>query len=137
MFGIVGWATPARAQAAGAIHPLPTSSQLPAIQITAPETTRPANSNPTQRADRGARRPRSQTARRSEPTETPKAFAVSQDARTGTIGVYANSTSVATKTNTPLINIPQSVTVVTKDLIRDQSFQSLTDITRYVPGVAE
>ena len=43
---------------------------------------------------------------------------------------------VATKTNTPLVNIPQSVSVVTKDFIRDQSFQSLTDVTRYVPGVA-
>ena len=43
---------------------------------------------------------------------------------------------VATKTNTPLVNIPQSVTVVTKDFIRDQNFQTLTDVTRYVPGVA-
>ena len=59
-----------------------------------------------------------------------------QEGRTGTVGVYSNSTSVATKTNTPLINIPQSVTVLTKDFIKDQSFQSLTDVTRYVPGVA-
>ena len=66
----------------------------------------------------------------------PKAFAESQDARTGTVGVYANSTSAATKTNTPLVNIPQSVSVITKDFIRDQGFQSLTDVTRYVPGVA-
>ena len=41
-----------------------------------------------------------------------------------------------TKTNTPLLNIPQSVSVVTKEFIRDQSFQSVTDVTRYVPGVA-
>jgi catecholate siderophore receptor len=53
-----------------------------------------------------------------------------------TDGYVANSTSVATKTNTPLINIPQSLSVVTKDFIRDQNFQSLTDVTRYVPGVA-
>jgi len=59
-----------------------------------------------------------------------------QDARTGTAGVYSNSTAVATKTNTPLLNIPQSVNVVTKSFIRDQSFQSITDVTRYVPGVA-
>ncbi|MGB7260035.1 MAG: TonB-dependent siderophore receptor [Pseudolabrys sp.] len=54
----------------------------------------------------------------------------------GSSGVYANSTSVATKTNTPLINIPQSLNVVTKDFIKDQNYQSLTDVTRYVPGVA-
>jgi len=72
-------------------------------------------------------------------TPAPAAPAVpadTQDARTGTVGVYANSTSVATKTNTPLVNTPQSISVVTKDFIKDQSFQNLTDVTRYVPGVA-
>jgi catecholate siderophore receptor len=59
-----------------------------------------------------------------------------QDARTGTVGYYSNSTSVATKTNTPLVDIPQSINVITKDFIRDQSQQNLTDVTRYVPGVA-
>jgi len=59
-----------------------------------------------------------------------------QDARTGTVGVYANSTSVATKSNTPLINIPQSVSVLTRQFIRDQNFQQVTEVTRYVPGVA-
>ncbi len=53
-----------------------------------------------------------------------------------TDGYLAHSTSVATKTNTLLLNIPQSITVVTKDFIRDQGFPGLTDITRYVPGVA-
>jgi catecholate siderophore receptor len=47
-----------------------------------------------------------------------------------------NSTAVATKTNTPLVNIPQSVSVLTKSFIQDQSPQNLTDLTRYVPGVA-
>ncbi|HUL88099.1 MAG TPA: TonB-dependent siderophore receptor [Pseudolabrys sp.] len=53
-----------------------------------------------------------------------------------TEGYFAPSTSVATKTNTPLLNIPQSLTVVTRDFIKDQGSPSLTDITRYVPGVA-
>ncbi|MEI9805117.1 MAG: TonB-dependent receptor plug domain-containing protein [Pseudolabrys sp.] len=46
-----------------------------------------------------------------------------------------NSTSVATKTNAPLVNIPQSLSVISKDYIKDQGYQSLTDVTRYVPGV--
>jgi catecholate siderophore receptor len=129
-------ATAARAQTAAATPQAQAGSQLPPIQITAPEAKRRANSAPTRRADRAAQRTRSQAARNPEPATAPKAFALSQDARTGTVGVYANSTSVATKTNTPLLNIPQSVTVLTKDFIRDQSFQSLTDVTRYVPGVA-
>ncbi|MFL6821983.1 MAG: TonB-dependent receptor [Xanthobacteraceae bacterium] len=59
-----------------------------------------------------------------------------QDARTGTVGVFSNSTSVATKINTPIVNIPQSVSVVTREFIADNAFQNLTDVTRYVPGVA-
>jgi catecholate siderophore receptor len=58
-----------------------------------------------------------------------------QNARTGTSGIYTNSTSVATKVNTPIVNIPQSLTVVTREFINDTSFQNLSDITRYVPGV--
>jgi catecholate siderophore receptor len=109
---------------------------LPPVTVTAPEAKRRANSAPTTRATNGTRKRRQQTARRPEPTTAPKAFAVSQDARTGTVGVYANSTSVATKTNTPLVNIPQSLSVITKDFIRDQAPLGLTDVTRYVPGVA-
>lgn len=54
----------------------------------------------------------------------------------GRNGVYANSTSVATKVDTPLIDIPQSLAVATKQFIQDQNFQNLTDVGRYVPGVA-
>ena len=109
---------------------------LPPIQITEPQAKRRASNAPAQRADRAGQRRRAQAARNPAPQVAPKAFGVSQDVRTGTVGVYANSTSVATKTNTPLLDIPQSISVVTKDFIRDQGFQSLTDVTRYIPGVA-
>jgi hypothetical protein len=58
-----------------------------------------------------------------------------QGAKTGTSGVYTNSTSAATKINTPIVNIPQSLSVVTKEFIADNAFQNITDVTRYVPGV--
>jgi catecholate siderophore receptor len=109
---------------------------LPPVTVTAPETKPRANRAPTTRADNGAQRRRTQTARRPETTTAPKVFTPTQDERTGTVGIYANSTSVATKTNTPLVNIPQSISVITKDFIRDQAPQNLTDVTRYVPGVA-
>jgi catecholate siderophore receptor len=131
--GVLACVTPAQAQTAAATQP---GSQLPPIEITSPETRRRANSLPAQRADRGAQRRRSQAARKPEPTTAPKAFAVSQDARTGTVGYYADSTSSATKTNTPLINVPQSASVLTKDFIQDQGTHSITDLSRYVPGVA-
>jgi len=49
-------------------------------------------------------------------------------------GYRAERSRTATKTDTPLIDVPQSVSVVTRDLIRDQSMQSLMDVARYVPG---
>jgi catecholate siderophore receptor len=44
-------------------------------------------------------------------------------------------TSSATKTPTPLRDVPQSVTVVTRSLIADQAMQSMADVARYLPGV--
>lgn len=41
----------------------------------------------------------------------------------------------ATKTDTPLIDVPQSITVITDNLIRDQSMQNMADVVRYIPGV--
>ncbi len=39
-----------------------------------------------------------------------------------------------TKTETPLRDIPQSITVLTRDLIDDQAMRSVADVLRYVPG---
>lgn len=53
-----------------------------------------------------------------------------------TINRYAaTSTTTATKTNTLLRDVPQSITVITDDFIKDQSIRSLADAVRYVPGV--
>jgi len=49
-------------------------------------------------------------------------------------GYLAERSRTATKTDTPLVDVPQSVSVVTRDLIQDQSMQSLMDVARYVPG---
>lgn len=53
----------------------------------------------------------------------------------GDIGYEATRTSTATKTDTPLRNIPQSISVVTEQQIKDQAFLSIGDVTKYVPGV--
>jgi catecholate siderophore receptor len=123
-----------RAHAQGA--PGAAGAPLPPVTVTAPQASRRAAGGSSRHSDRGAQRRRSQTARRQETAAPPKPFAVSQDVRTGTVGIYANSTAVATKTNTPLVNIPQSLNVITKDFVRDQALLGVTDVTRYVPGVA-
>jgi catecholate siderophore receptor len=51
-------------------------------------------------------------------------------------GAYQNvATGSATRTPTALVNVPQSVSVVSRDLMRDQMMASLGDVVRYVPGV--
>jgi catecholate siderophore receptor len=54
---------------------------------------------------------------------------------TGTSEGYIATNSVtATKTDTPLIDIPQTINVVTREQLDDQSHHSLADVLRYVPG---
>jgi catecholate siderophore receptor len=50
-------------------------------------------------------------------------------------GYQSKRSSTATKTDTPLIDVPQSVSVVTQEQMSDQSVQSMSDAVRYVPGV--
>jgi catecholate siderophore receptor len=47
----------------------------------------------------------------------------------------AKRTSSATRTDTPLRDVPQSVSVVTSEAMADQSVQSMAEAVRYVPGV--
>ncbi len=51
-------------------------------------------------------------------------------------GYLATETSTATKTDTPLRDVPQSITVITSALIKDQGVRSMGDVARYVPGVS-
>jgi catecholate siderophore receptor len=50
-------------------------------------------------------------------------------------GYGASRTTSATRTETPLRDAPQSVTLVTRELIADQAMSSMADVVRYVPGV--
>lgn len=50
-------------------------------------------------------------------------------------GYLADSSGSATKTNTSLIETPQSISVVTRQQIDDQQPQSLNEVLRYSPGV--
>ncbi len=50
-------------------------------------------------------------------------------------GYNAKKSRSATRTETDLKDTPQSVSVVTQDVIKDQSIQSISEAVRYVPGV--
>jgi catecholate siderophore receptor len=107
------------------------AATLPQVTITAPKRTQ--RTRATSRPSRVVRASRHPAA--AAPVERNPPSVNSQDARTGQSGYVTQSTSSGTRTNTALINIPQSVSVLTKDFIRDQSFTSIGEATRYVPGV--
>ena len=60
---------------------------------------------------------------------------VSATAAKNVDGYTVKRTSTATKTDTLLRDIPQSISVVTQAVIKDQAIQNMADTVRYVPGV--
>lgn len=52
------------------------------------------------------------------------------------IGYVAGQSWTATKTDTPLLEIPQSISIITEDQIREQGAQTLNQVLRYTAGVA-
>ncbi|HYJ81171.1 MAG TPA: TonB-dependent siderophore receptor [Longimicrobiaceae bacterium] len=51
-------------------------------------------------------------------------------------GYATRRTTSATRTDTPLRDAPQSVSVVTRELIADQAMQGMGDVVRYLPGIS-
>src|SRR5215471_19229068 len=87
---------------------------LPAVTVEAPRR-RPASSPALQTAQVRTTLPSPPQPTAPQPSTADSSAAIqaawpasgTQDARTGTVGIYANSTAAATKVNTPLIDIPQ------------------------------
>jgi len=51
-------------------------------------------------------------------------------------GYTTTRSSFATKTDTPLRDTPQSVSIVNRQLIADQSMQNMADVVRYIPSIS-
>lgn len=52
-----------------------------------------------------------------------------------TEGYVGKRSTTATKTDTLLRDVPQSISVATQELMKDQAVQNLGDVVRYTPGV--
>src|SRR5262249_8017030 len=59
-----------------------------------------------------------------------------QEAVSVSAALSAVETTTATKTATPLRDVPQSVTVVPQAMMRDQLMTSIGQVVEYVPGIA-
>lgn len=64
-----------------------------------------------------------------------KAAADSETATGPVTGYRAKRSATATKTDTPLNEVPQSISVITADQIKDQNAQTMQEALRYTAGV--
>lgn len=53
-----------------------------------------------------------------------------------TEGYRAIETTSGTKTAVPILDVPQSIAVVTQQQLSDQAIRSIADLVRYIPGVS-
>ncbi len=54
----------------------------------------------------------------------------------GTVGFVATRSLAGTKIDTPLIEVPQSISVVTREQMNARNVQTVAEAVRYVPGVS-
>lgn len=64
-----------------------------------------------------------------------KAAADEETATSPVFGYRARRSATATKTDTPLNEVPQSITVITADQVKDQNAQTMQEVLRYTAGV--
>lgn len=69
------------------------------------------------------------------PTTNVNARAEAETAWGPTTGYLATRTAAGTKTDTPIAELPRSVSVATRQQMQDRAVQSLDDAVRYMPGV--
>lgn len=142
---------------------LPPAGVLPEVEVITPAE-EPAQAEPSPAASQSAAQPsqaRPKTAaKKAKPAASPVPEVVAPEAAapvaaaqgwpvnpnsdasgvpgTGTTGIdgyIATGTSTATKTNTPILDIPQSITIVTEQQAADRGSETVGEALLYVPGV--
>jgi iron complex outermembrane recepter protein len=106
------------------------SQSLPSVVVTSPEKRTAATTT------RRSRRPAAQTAAASRrPQPKREATTIVEDPRGAVQGYVAGRSMSGTKTNTPIMQTPQSLSVIGSEQIRDQKPGKFDEILRYTPGV--
>lgn len=115
-------------------------TQIPAVTVDAPaQRARPAAVAPSRRgaAARTSRVNRRSPAQQAAPTQSASSNGATGERANGPVrGFVATRSGTATKTDTPLIETPQSVSVVTTDQVRNQGAVSIGEALRYTAGVS-
>src|SRR4051794_34473702 len=117
-------------QASLAQSPAQSGAQnIPSVTVTAPEARRRVIS-----VQRRAPRLSQQTANRNRP-QPPRNVGFVETPLGPVHGYVAGRSSSGTKTNTPIMETPQAVSVIGAEQIRDQKANKLDEVLRYTGGV--
>lgn len=114
-------------------------TQIPAVTVDAPaQRARPAAIASSRRpATRTSRANRRAPAQQAAPTQSASSNGATAERANGPVrGFVATRSGTATKTDTPLIETPQSVSVITTDQVRNQGAVSIGEALRYTAGVS-
>ena len=114
-------------------------SSLPPVTVEAPKPKQVRSAQPSRRAARAARTaPRPSAARAPAQAQTVPSSGPGSGFERGigpVRGYLASQSVTATKTDTPILTTPQSISVVTRDQVEAQGAQSIPEALRYTPGV--
>lgn len=105
------------------------ATNLPPVTVAAPEQRRRAATTAPRRAQRSAQSANSQK------LQPQRNVGFVETPRGPVHGYVANRSSSGTKTNTPIMETPQSVSVIGAEQIRDQKPNKLDEVLRYTAGV--
>lgn len=79
--------------------------------------------------------PAPSVARAQKPVQVPEVVVKDVQEREGDVSYVADSTATSTKSDIPLIETPQSVSVITRSQMLDRAVTSIAQALRYTPGV--
>jgi len=120
--------TPAQAQSS--------ARELPAVVVDQPSRPPAARSRPAPRRQAASAASRRTVQRGQTAPDAAAAAGARAETATGPVrGYLAGQSGTGTKTDTPLRETPQSITVVTADRVTDQGALTVQESLRYVPGV--
>ena len=118
--------------------PAAAPGMLPAVTVDAPNRTRPSA--------RAVRRPQSAAPARSAARRNPgaalpvadtgRATSAGERANGPVTGYLATRSATGTKTDTPLLETPQAISIVTRDQIQAQGAQTVMEALHYTPAVS-
>ncbi|WFU18244.1 TonB-dependent siderophore receptor [Bradyrhizobium sp. CB3481] len=128
MFAAMIDMTPAQAQSS--------ARELPAVVVDQPSRPQAVRSRPAPKRQAATAASRRAAQRAQTNPDAAAAAGARAETATGPVrGYLAGQSGTGTKTDTPLRETPQSITVVTADRVTDQGALTMQESLRYVPGV--